>query len=390
MDDGGVLGNCAVIKVVGIGGAGSNAVDRMIEAGVQGVEYVALNTDVQALARSVAPVRLHIGPDVTQGKGCGGDAKVGEKAVDESSDDISEILRGADMVFVTAGMGGGTGTGGAATVGNIARDLGALTVAVVTRPFAFEGSKRQRIALDGIERLSDAVDTLIVISNDRLLHVVAPDTTITGAFGAADNLLLQGIQGISELITTTGLINVDFNDVRAIMGNGGAALMAIGSGQGENRAVDAAVSAVSSELVDVSIDGAKGVLLNVKGGENMTLTEVSEAAELIREMVDPDANIIFGATIDDGLEDELQVTVIATGFAGQGSWSNRPEEAMSASFSPRDAQPKTISFPAQGVRRNGLDLPPELRQAVAANRPNPLLETQDGQPPDFLKGYVTG
>ncbi|MBM3188166.1 MAG: cell division protein FtsZ, partial [Chloroflexi bacterium] len=324
MESIGELGNNAQIKVIGVGGGGSNAVDRMIEVGVQGVEFIALNTDSQALANATASVRLRVGDKVTRGLGCGGDAALGEKAARESAEEITEILRGSDMVFVTAGMGGGTGTGGAPVVAEIARKLGALTVGVVTRPFSFEGSRRNKIALEGVERMRQHVDTLVVIPNDRLLQVVDPKASMREAFLAADDLLRQGIQGISDLITSTGLVNVDFNDVRAIMGNGGSALMAIGIGKGDSRAVDAAMQAVNSRLLDISIDGAKGVLFNIRGGDDMSLFEVNEAAEVIRSMVDAEANIIFGAAIDESMQDTIQVTVIATGFDATKPQAGRP------------------------------------------------------------------
>ena len=359
MDEYGTLNNGAQIKVVGVGGGGSNAVDRMIDAGVQGVEFVALNTDAQVLVKSSAPVRMRVGDKVTRGLGCGGDAAKGEKAAEESMEDIAEILRGSDMVFVTAGMGGGTGTGGAPIVAQTARKQGALTVAVVTKPFNFEGARRMRTALEGIEKLKEQVDTLIVIPNDRLLQVVDAKASMRQAFVAADDLLRQGIQGISDLITGTGLVNVDFNDVRSIMGNGGSALMSIGNGSGENRAVDAAMQAVNSRLLDVSIDGAKGVLFNIKGSDDMTLHEVNEAAEIIRQMVDPEANIIFGATIDDTLEDEIQITVIATGFDGNAR----------ANQAPRTDTPnksgKTIEFPVKNLDQDDLDIPSFLRRTFS-------------------------
>ncbi|HHX63521.1 MAG TPA: cell division protein FtsZ [Chloroflexi bacterium] len=359
MDDFTGLGNCAQIKVVGVGGGGSNAVDRMIEVGVQGVEFITLNTDAQALGKSSAPIRMRIGDKVTRGLGCGGDPTYGSRSASESAEEITEVLRGADMVFVTAGMGGGTGTGGAPTVAQIARKLGALTVAVVTKPFGFEGSRRMRVALEGIEALRESVDTMIVIPNDRLLQVVDPKASMREAFLAADDLLRQGIQGISDLITGTGLVNVDFNDVRTIMGNGGSALMSIGRGQGENRAVDAAMQAVNSHLLDISIDGAKGVLFNIKGSDDMTLFEVNEAAEIIRQMVDPEANIIFGAAIEDSLADELQITVIATGFDGtaRSSTQQRPTNNEAKQ------QGKTIEFPLKHFDRDDLDIPSFLRRS---------------------------
>ncbi|NLT73808.1 MAG: cell division protein FtsZ [Chloroflexi bacterium] len=355
------LGTNAEIKVVGVGGGGSNAVDRMIEVGVRGVEFIALNTDGQALANSQAPVRLRLGEKVTRGLGCGGDPKLGEKAAEESAEGIKELLDGADMVFVTAGMGGGTGTGAAPIVAGLAKEMGALTVSVVTRPFGFEGGRRASAAMEGIARLKEKVDTLVVIPNDRLLQIIDPRASIKDAFLTADDLLRQGIQGVSDLITGTGLVNVDFNDVRSIMGNGGSALMSIGQGKGERRAVDAAMQAVNSQLLDISIDGARGVLFNIKGSPNMTLFEVNEAAEVIRKMVDQDANIIFGAAVDQTLADSIQITVIATGFDGQ----PRSAAVLRAS-SPREtseAKPRSrvIEFPAQNTEADDWDIPPFLR-----------------------------
>jgi cell division protein FtsZ len=359
VDDNVGLGSCADIKVIGIGGAGSNAVDRMIDVGVQGVEFVALNTDAQALAQSTAPIRMRIGDKITRGLGSGGDPHIGEKAAQESAEEVAEILRGADMVFVTAGMGGGTGTGGAPIVAEISRTLGALTVAVVTKPFDFEGSKRMRIALEGIERLGSHVDTLVVIPNGRLLQIVDPRATMSDAFLFADDLLREGIQGISDLITRTGLVNVDFNDVRSIMGNSGSALMAIGRGEGERRAVDAVMQAVNSPLLDISVDGARGVLFNIKGGQDLTLYEVNEAAEIIRQMVDPEANIIFGAAIDDSLLKEVQLTVIATGFDGTKAG------ALVQAPSAEESQGKTIQFPFSSFGKDDLDIPSFLRRGLS-------------------------
>jgi cell division protein FtsZ len=353
------LGNTAQIKVVGIGGGGANAVDRMIAVGVQGVDFISLNTDAQALGHSTAPVRMRIGDKITRGLGCGGDPNLGQKAAEESADEIEELLRGADMVFVTSGMGGGTGTGGAPMVAQAARKIGALTVGIVTKPFSFEGAKRMKAALEGIARLREQVDTLIVIPNDRLLQVVDRKASMKDAFLAADDLLRQGIQGISDLITGTGLVNVDFNDVRAIMGNGGSALMAIGKGKGETRSVDAAMQAVNSQLLDLSIDGAKGVLFNIKGSEDLTLFEVNDAAEIIRQMVDPEANIIFGAALDDTLADEVQITVIATGFDTNGKSASVPAQRTTSG---QNQKSKTIEFPLKNFDKDDLDIPAFLRR----------------------------
>lgn len=302
------------IKVIGVGGGGNNAVNRMIEAGIQGVEFLAVNTDGQALNRSKADNRLRIGDNLTGGRGVGGDPEKGALAAQESKDELIEMLRGADMVFVTAGMGGGTGTGAAPVIAEIAKSSGALTVGVVTKPFLFEGRVRQTQAEKGLMVLKDNVDALITIPNERLLQVVEKGTSMLEAFRIADDVLRQGVQGISDLITFSGVINVDFEDVRTIMGNAGSALMGIGIGKGENRAVEAAKAAVGSPLLEASIQGSKGVLLNLTGSSNLGLHELNEAAAVISEAADPDANIIFGAAIDESLEEEVRVTVIATGF----------------------------------------------------------------------------
>ncbi len=307
----------ATIKVIGVGGGGSNAVNRMISEGLGGVDFIAVNTDAQALQLSQASHRIQIGGKLTKGLGAGGRAEMGERAAEESRDELEEALDGADMVFVTAGMGGGTGTGAAPVVAEIARRSGALTIGVVTKPFVFEGSPRSQSADRGLARLTDNVDTLIVIPNDRLLGLGDKRMTFHEAFRKADEVLFQGIQGISELITVPGLINLDFADVRTIMENGGAALMSVGRAKGETRAVDAAMSAISSPLLDITIDGATGVLFNVTGGMDMTLQEINEAADIIRRTVDNEANIIFGAVLDPNMTDELRITVIATGFKAQ-------------------------------------------------------------------------
>ncbi len=304
----------AVIKVVGIGGGGVNAVNRMIEAGLRGVEFIAVNTDAQTLLMSDAEVKLDIGRETTRGLGAGSDPDVGREAADEHHDEIEEILKGADMVFITAGEGGGTGTGGAPIVAEIARNLGALTIGVVTRPFGFEGRKRALQADEGIQGLKKAVDTLIVVPNDRLLQVSDPNTPMVDAFRMADQVLFQGVDGITSLITTPGLINLDFADVKAVMTGAGSALMGIGHGAGEDRAEDAAKSAISSPLLESSIEGARGVLLSIAGPTDLTLHEVNRAADTITRVAHPDANIIFGAVVDDALGEEVRVTVIAAGF----------------------------------------------------------------------------
>ncbi|MCL3860118.1 cell division protein FtsZ [Actinotalea sp. K2] len=304
----------AVIKVVGIGGGGVNAVNRMIEVGLKGVEFIAINTDAQALLMSDADVKLDVGRELTRGLGAGADPEVGKKAAEDHAEEIEDVLRGADMVFVTAGEGGGTGTGGAPVVARIARSLGALTIGVVTRPFTFEGRRRSVQADTGIESLRDEVDTLIVIPNDRLLSISDRSVSVLDAFRSADQVLLSGVQGITDLITTPGLINLDFADVKSVMQGAGSALMGIGSARGDDRAVQAAELAISSPLLEASIDGAHGVLLSIQGGSDLGLFEINEAARLVQEAAHPEANIIFGAVIDDALGDEVRVTVIAAGF----------------------------------------------------------------------------
>jgi len=310
------LESFARIRVVGVGGGGSNAVNRMIEEGIAGVEFIAVNTDAQALMLSNAPKRVRIGDKLTRGLGVGGDPELGRKAAEESADELYEALKGSDMVFITAGMGGGTGTGSAPLIAKIARDIDALTIGVATRPFSFEGKKRAEAAAAGIEALKEEVDTLIVIPNDRLLEIVEKRVALQDAFRLADDVLRQGIQGISELITIPGLINLDFADVRAVMAEGGAALMAVGRASGENRAVEAAQQAISSRLLDITIDGARGILFNITGGPNLSLYEVNEAASIIKETAHPDVNLIFGAVIDEAMGEDIRITVIATGFDG--------------------------------------------------------------------------
>ncbi|BDZ61351.1 cell division protein FtsZ [Demequina sediminis] len=304
------------IKVVGVGGGGVNAVNRMIDVGLKGAEFIAINTDAQALLMSDADVKLDIGRELTRGLGAGADPEVGRKAAEDHEDEIAEALRGADMVFVTAGEGGGTGTGGAPVVARIARAIGALTVGVVTRPFGFEGRRRADQAESGIANLRDEVDTLIVIPNDRLLDISDAQLSVLGAFAAADQVLQGGVQGITDLITTPGLINVDFNDVKSVMQGAGTALMGVASARGESRALEAAEGAIASPLLEASIEGAHGVLLSISGGSNLGIKEVETAARLVREAAHPEANIIFGTVIDDSLGDELRITVIAAGFDG--------------------------------------------------------------------------
>lgn len=307
----------ATIKVIGVGGGGNNAVNRMIAAGLRGVEFISINTDAQALRLCQAEQKIQIGAKLTKGLGAGANPEIGKKAAEESYEELSQRLKGADMVFVTAGMGGGTGTGAAPVVAKIAKETGALTVGVVTRPFSFEGRRRASHAEEGIAELKDKVDTLIIIPNDRLLQVADKQTSILEAFRIADDVLRQGVQGISDLIAVPGLINLDFADVKTIMTDAGSALMGIGRATGEKRAAEASRMAISSPLLETSINGAQGVLLNITGGINLGLLEVNEAAEIVSAAADPDANIIFGAVIDENLKDEIRVTVIATGFEGQ-------------------------------------------------------------------------
>ena len=335
--------NVACIRVVGVGGGGCNAVNRMIQEGINGVDFVAVNTDNQALLLSDAPVRVRIGEKLTRGLGAGGHPEQGEKAAEESTEDLHEVLTGSDMVFITAGMGGGTGTGAAPVIARLAREQGALTIGVVTRPFLFEGSKRANSAEAGIEKLKEHVDTLIVIPNDRLLELTDRRVSLKDSFKMADDVLRQGIQGISELITVPGLINLDFADVKAIMSEGGAALMAIGHGEGEERARLAAEQAISSRLLDVTIDGAQGILFNVTGGPNMSLYDVNVAAAIIRETAHPDANMIFGEVIDEAMGDEMRITVIATGFERTISRRQVLQQQYGRTVSPPTHRPQTES-----------------------------------------------
>jgi cell division protein FtsZ len=349
----------AVIKVVGVGGGGSNAVNRMVDAGLSGVEFIAANTDAQALLVVDSDVKVQIGAESTRGLGAGADPGVGKHAAQESRDELKEVLKGADMVFITAGEGGGTGTGGAPIVGELASELGALTVGVVTRPFGFEGRRRAEQAHLGIEELRDQVDTLIVIENDRLLQVVEKRTSIIEAFRMADDILRQGVQGITDLITVPGIVNLDFADVRAIMSEAGSALMGIGSASGENRAAEAAHTAVSSPLLESSIEGATGILLNISGPADMGLFEVNEAAEVVTSAADQNANVIFGAVIDESLKDEVRVTVIATGF-GPGAHRRRRRAAVEEEEPQRrpDREPQEQPF---DVPQDVLEVPSFLR-----------------------------
>jgi cell division protein FtsZ len=347
----------ANIKVVGVGGGGSNAVNRMIQAEVRGIEFIAINTDAQALARTDADRKIHIGDKLTKGLGAGGKPEVGTKAAEETSDQIYEALKDADMVFITAGMGGGTGTGAAPVVAQIAQEVGALTVAVVTKPFTFEGARRRINAEEGINNLKDRVDTLIVIPNDRLLQVVDKKMSVEAAFRVVDEVLQHGIQGIAELITVPGLINLDFADVKTIMARAGSALMAIGRAEGEERAAEAARMAVSSPLLEVSIDGAKGVLFNVTGGPDLTLFEVNQAADIITKAADAEANVIFGAVIDPHMQGEVKITVIATGFDGKVA-TGTAQRAPQATTIKAAREP----LPQHTFQNDDLDIPAFLRR----------------------------
>ncbi|MGW0532634.1 cell division protein FtsZ [Streptomyces sp. NPDC003032] len=406
----------AVIKVIGVGGGGVNAINRMIEVGLKGVEFIAINTDAQALLMSDADVKLDVGRELTRGLGAGANPAVGRKAAEDHREEIEEVLKGADMVFVTAGEGGGTGTGGAPVVANIARSLGALTIGVVTRPFTFEGRRRANQAEDGIAELREEVDTLIVIPNDRLLSISDRQVSVLDAFKSADQVLLSGVQGITDLITTPGLINLDFADVKSVMSEAGSALMGIGSARGDDRAVAAAEMAISSPLLEASIDGARGVLLSISGGSDLGLFEINEAAQLVSEAAHPEANIIFGAVIDDALGDEVRVTVIAAGFDGGQPPSKRDNVLGSASASASasakrdEPAPSSPSRPAESSRpafgglgsvtsRDEPSTPEPVEAAPASEAPAvpatppqvpPARPYQDSQAeeldvPDFLK-----
>ena len=374
----------AVIKVVGIGGGGVNAVNRMIDAGLRGVEFIAINTDAQALLMSDADVKLDVGRDLTRGLGAGSDPAIGRQAAEDHRDEITEVLKGADMVFVTAGEGGGTGTGGAPVVAEVAKELGALTIGVVTRPFTFEGRKRSVQAEDGIIALKDKVDTLIIIPNDRLLQIADGETSVVQAFRLADEVLLQGVQGITDLITTPGLINLDFADVRTVMKDAGSALMGIGKARGDNRSLEAAKLAISSPLLEASIDGAKGVLLMLAGGSDLGLFEVNEAADVITKAAHPDANIIFGAVIDDSLGDEVKVTVIAAGFDKFGAGMEQ-EGAFVTAGEERQAAETASSEPLIEEEGDAAFRPRDERE-TDDRRPSVVIEADDDLDiPSFLR-----
>lgn len=390
----------AKIKVVGIGGSGGSAVNRMIASKIRGVEFIAINTDVQALHHSQAPVKIHIGKTVTRGLGAGMDPELGARAADENESEIREALAGADMVFVTCGLGGGTGSGAGPKIAAIAQELGALTVAVVTKPFMFEGAQRKAIADDSHDVLSECVDTMITIPNDRILQIIDRKTSLLDAFEIADDVLRQGVQGISELITVPGLINVDFADVRAIMSNRGSALMGIGRGHGDNRAADAAKAAIASPLLEVSIDGAKGILFTITGGSNLGMYEVSEAAKVITQSADTQAKVIFGAIIDETMKDEVKVTVIATGFEGRAD-RQKPRSVLSSGIYTPPRPPENLerlpftsravpkSEPAQGHSSEPVEAPARIPEpSPSARQPHvqapsyaPIQQNRPVQPP---------
>ncbi|MBC1482898.1 cell division protein FtsZ [Listeria immobilis] len=374
----------ATIKVIGVGGGGNNAVNRMIEHGVQGVEFISVNTDAQALNLAKAETKLQIGTKLTRGLGAGAVPEIGKKAAEESREQIEEALKGADMVFVTAGMGGGTGTGAAPVIAQIAKEMGALTVGVVTRPFGFEGPKRTKQALTGTEAMKEAVDTLIVIPNDRLLQIVDKNTPMLEAFREADNVLRQGVQGISDLIAVPGLINLDFADVKTIMTNRGSALMGIGIATGENRAAEAAKKAISSPLLETSVDGAKGVLMNITGGSNLSLYEVQEAAEIVSSASDEDVNMIFGSVINDELKDELIVTVIATGF------DETKQAQQQAQVNRRPNQSIQVNRPSYAVQEEpqtdyAQTAPQQANNPVHEQPAEPQQNSSDVDVPAFIR-----
>ncbi|HEL8967027.1 TPA: cell division protein FtsZ [Listeria monocytogenes] len=374
----------ATIKVIGVGGGGNNAVNRMIEHGVQGVEFISVNTDAQALNLAKAETKLQIGTKLTRGLGAGAVPEIGKKAAEESREQIEEALKGSDMVFVTAGMGGGTGTGAAPVIAQIAKEMGALTVGVVTRPFGFEGPKRTKQALNGTEAMKEAVDTLIVIPNDRLLQIVDKNTPMLEAFREADNVLRQGVQGISDLIAVPGLINLDFADVKTIMTNRGSALMGIGIATGENRAAEAAKKAISSPLLETSVDGAKGVLMNITGGSNLSLYEVQEAAEIVSSASDEDVNMIFGSVINDELKDELIVTVIATGFDEE----KQAQQQAQANRRPNQSiQVNRPNYAVQDEQQNDYaqNAPQQANAPVHEQQAEPQQNSSDVDVPAFIR-----
>jgi len=367
------VSNPARIKVIGLGGGGCNAITRMVRQEIQGVEFIAMNTDAQALALTEAPVRFQLGERISRGLGVGGDHNLGQKAAEEDRDEIAQLVTGADMVFITAGMGGGTGTGAAPVVAEVAKQSGALTIGIVTKPFNFEGTHRSKVAQDGVNRLITRVDTLIIIPNDRLLDISDPQTTVDSAFKMADDVLLHGVQAISEVITVPGMINLDFADVKAIMKDAGPAWMSIGTGSGKNRAIEAAKAALASPLLDVSITGARGVLFNVVGGGSLTLYEVNDAAAVIRQAVDPEANIIFGVANDPNMDKEIKITLIATGFATGGDLTGmaRDDELNKILKNMKSEEeldaPSFMRRPLFGYRRQTVDQQTRVTRAPAHN-----------------------
>ena len=368
------IDSVARIKVIGVGGGGNNAVNRMIEDGVQGVEFIAVNTDAQALKLSKAEIKMQIGANLTRGLGAGANPEVGRNAVEESKKQLQDVLKGADMVFVTAGMGGGTGTGAAPAIAQISRELGALTIGVVTRPFGFEGRKRASNAAAGIDLMRQAVDTLIIVPNDRLLQIVDKKTPMIQAFREADNVLRQGVQGISDLIAVPGLINLDFADVKTIMSNQGTALMGIGLAKGKDRAIEAAKKAISSPLLETSIDGAQGVLMNITGGSNLSLYEVQEAADIVSSAADKDLNMIFGSIINENYKDEIMITVIATGFS-----ETELSSAKKSAVPSRDQNTRPLS---QGITRREQSVP----EVSSQNQDRPRQQSEDTLDiPTFLR-----
>ncbi|MBM7632500.1 cell division protein FtsZ [Geomicrobium sediminis] len=366
----------AQIKVIGVGGGGSNAVNRMIENGLQGVEFIAVNTDAQALQLSQAETKLQLGGKLTRGLGAGANPEIGKKAAEESKEQLEECLTGADMVFITAGMGGGTGTGAAPVIAEVAKEIGALTVGVVTRPFSFEGKKRSTHAKNGIEALKEKVDTLIVIPNDRLLEIVDKNTPMLEAFREADNVLRQGVQGISDLIATPGLINLDFADVKTVMSEKGSALMGIGIATGENRAAEAAKKAISSPLLETSVDGAQGVLMNITGGSNLSLFEVHEAAEIVSDASDPEVNMIFGSVINENLKEEIVVTVIATGFDDVADKKAKQQKVRGSSMQRQQAPREEVEPTREQRQQPVYEEPPQ---------PEPQQEDESIDVPAFLR-----
>lgn len=371
------LENFAVIKVIGVGGSGGSVLTRMINSKLRGVEFIAINTDAQALAYNESPVKIQIGKDTTRGLGAGADPEVGRKAIEENKEEVYEALKGADMVFVTCGMGGGTGTGAGPFVADIAKELGALTVGVVTKPFSFEGQRRKKIAEIGVAEMKDKVDTIITIPNDRLLQVIDKKTSLFDAFGVVDDVLRQGVQGIADLITLHGIINVDFADVKAIMSDAGSALMGIGHGNGDNRAIEAARAAIDSPLLELSIDGAKGILFNITGGPDLGMYEIDEAAKAITEAADADANIIFGAIIDEAMQGEVKITVIATGFESDHTKLQR---------SPILSESKPAEIPSSQIIRREEPRIELDRESKIANSPDSSEDDEDElEVPAFIR-----